>query len=225
MQSTLIVAGVVFVGAAIVGGGMVAFKVEVPLIDSLPRQVLLGAFGMTLLVVGLVFGDTGEAAVHTTSTTGSSEQPVETVAGALTWIHNPATDHYYALTDTGLSWRQLVELADQFGGDLVSIGDAVEEEWLYSQFGPDFFWIGFTDQAVEGEWVWTSGEAVSYVNWCAGEPSDAAGGAGTEDAAHAIPSGSCWNDEPVWVTEFLDGARGVMIPSYPGVIEVDSRPD
>ncbi len=57
MQSTLIVAGVVFVGAAIVGGGMVAFKVEVPLIHSLTRQVMLGVFGLALLITGMVTGE------------------------------------------------------------------------------------------------------------------------------------------------------------------------
>jgi hypothetical protein len=54
MQSTLIIAGVAFVGAAIVGGGLVAFKVEIPLVDSLPRQILLGVFGAVLLIVGFV---------------------------------------------------------------------------------------------------------------------------------------------------------------------------
>jgi hypothetical protein len=61
VESTLIIAGVVFVGAAIVGGGLVAFKVEVPLVDSLARQVLLGVFGTILLVSGFVFGDEGGA--------------------------------------------------------------------------------------------------------------------------------------------------------------------
>ena len=72
--------------------------------------------------------------------------------------------------------------------------------------------------------MWTTGEPVGYLNWCAGEPTDVAGGAGTEDAAHVIPIRSCWNDEPVWVTEFLDAEQGVTIPSYPGVIEIDHQP-
>ena len=68
MESTLIIAGVVFVGAAIVGGGLVAFKVEVPLVDSLPRQILLGVFGTVLLVSGFVFGDKGVASGEPAST-------------------------------------------------------------------------------------------------------------------------------------------------------------
>lgn len=72
MQSTLIIAGVAFVGAAIVGGGLVAFKIEVPLVDSLPRQILLGTFGVALLAVGFVFdGSGGEG-----GTPIASESPV-----------------------------------------------------------------------------------------------------------------------------------------------------
>jgi len=140
--------------------------------------------------------------------------------GGLTWFHNPTTDHYYALTRSGLSPEQLNALAQEYGGHLVSIGDAAEEEWLYSYFGPTMFWIGLTDQAAEGEWRWTSGEPATYLPWCPGEPTDTAGGAGPEDAAHAIPILECWNDEPVWVTEFVD-ELGNLIPSYPGVIELD----
>lgn len=73
-----------FVGAAIVGGGLVAFKVEIPLVDSLPRQILLGVFGTVLLVVGFTSNsseeDAGELAVPVTPvqptlTTSTSELP------------------------------------------------------------------------------------------------------------------------------------------------------
>ena len=56
MEPTLVVAGIAFIGAAIAGGGLVAFKIEVPLIDSLPRQVMLALFGAVLLVMGFVSG-------------------------------------------------------------------------------------------------------------------------------------------------------------------------
>ena len=31
-------------------------------------------------------------------------------------------------------------------------------------------WIGLTDQATEGTWVWSSGQTVSYTNWASGQP-------------------------------------------------------
>jgi len=33
-------------------------------------------------------------------------------------------------------------------------------------------WIGFTDEASEGNFVWVNGEPVVYTNWFAGEPND-----------------------------------------------------
>jgi hypothetical protein len=157
----------------------------------------------------------------------ATTEPVVTTATALEaldWIHNPTTGHYYAVTRSGLSWNDLDALAAEYGGYLVSIGDAAEEEWLYSHFGQDFFWIGLTDKAVEDEWVWTSGEPVTYLNWCPGEPTDIAGGAGTEDAVHTIPFMQCWNDDLAWATEFLADYEGNMTPSFPGVIELDHDP-
>lgn len=53
MQATLVTLGVVAVLAAIVGGGLKAAGVDIPVLRSLVRQVLLGMFGLALLVVGL----------------------------------------------------------------------------------------------------------------------------------------------------------------------------
>ena len=142
----------------------------------------------------------------------------------LEWVHNPATGHYYTSTGTGLSWEMLETLAVETGGHLVTINDAAEEEWLYSTFGSFMFWIGLTDYPDEGEYRWTSGESLDYINWCPGEPSDTAGSSGSEDGVHAIPWAQCWNDEPVWVTEFWDADNEKDIPSYPGVIEIENAP-
>ena len=51
-------------------------------------------------------------------------------------------------------------------------------------------WIGFTDEATEGDWVWTTGEDVVYTNWAAGEPNDSNDG---EDCAEMWGQGA-WND-------------------------------
>jgi hypothetical protein len=168
---------------------------------------------------------TTEATITSTlesSTTTAAEDNTSTIN--FDWRHNPVTDHYYALTETGMSWDMLEALAVQMGGHLVSINDAPEEEWLYSTFGTTMFWIGLTDYPDEGEYRWTSGEPVTYLKWCPGEPTDTAGGSGSEDAVHAIPWAQCWNDEPTWITEFWDPDNQKSIPSYPGIIEVETIP-
>jgi hypothetical protein len=52
MELTIVSAGLACVIAAIAGGGLKTFHVEVPGIASLSRQILLGMFGVLLLVVG-----------------------------------------------------------------------------------------------------------------------------------------------------------------------------
>jgi hypothetical protein len=53
MSDKLIEFGIVCVAAAIVGGGFKAFGVEVPLIGSYLRQILLALFGAALLIAGI----------------------------------------------------------------------------------------------------------------------------------------------------------------------------
>ena len=62
----------------------------------------------------------------------------------------------------------------------------------------DRFWLGFNDNASEGNWVWSSGEASTYTNWNSGEPNNSAAGSGEDCgqiysnvAPHAL---GYWND-------------------------------
>lgn len=49
--------------------------------------------------------------------------------------------------------------------------DAAEQQWLWDTFGRmGSVWLGFTDQATEGTWAWSSGAAVAYTNWAPTEP-------------------------------------------------------
>jgi hypothetical protein len=207
---------------------------------------LLALAAVVIMVGGAWFvGTRSDSANGSSADTASTEDPAANTEVAVTstietsattmnegspstnnfdWHHNPVTDHYYTLTETGMSWDMLEALAVQMGGHLVSINDAAEEEWLYSTFGSTMFWIGLTDYPDEGDFRWTDGEPVTYLKWCPGEPSDIEGGAGTEDAVHAIPWDQCWNDEPTWITEFWDPDNQKFIPTYPGIIEIEVAP-
>ena len=80
------------------------------------------------------------------------------------------------------------------GGNLVTINDAAENQWIAKQFGVNR-WIGF-DQEQEGNWKWISGEPVTYTNWSANEPNNAGNGSAHiegEDWAHTW-GGATWND-------------------------------
>lgn len=54
MNATLAVIGIVFLGAAVVGGGLKAFNIEFPILTSRRRQFLLAVVGVVALAVAFV---------------------------------------------------------------------------------------------------------------------------------------------------------------------------
>jgi hypothetical protein len=84
-----------------------------------------------------------------------------------------------------IHWAPAQAFAVSLGGNLVTVNDAAENTFLLNTFGPiaiaaanaahpnawiTSMWIGLNDVATEGNWVWVSGEPVTYTNWKAGEP-------------------------------------------------------
>ena len=75
METTLLTAGLVFVAAAIIGGGLKAFHIEIPVIDTVTRQVLLGGFGVLLIALAVFGLDTSELADSSPRPTPSGVSP------------------------------------------------------------------------------------------------------------------------------------------------------
>lgn len=105
-----------------------------------------------------------------------------------TSIYNGRT--YYLLD--GKPWLNQEAEAVTLGGHLVTINDAAENTWVWDTFGVTGtgLFIGFNDAASEGTYGWSSGEAVSFTNWRAGEPNNCCGG---EDFGE-LASDYMWND-------------------------------
>lgn len=106
-------------------------------------------------------------------------------------IFNPRTNHWYDIVE-GPTWDKAEANAVALGGHLVTINDQQEQEWLVTNFGSSgSLWIGFSDSLVEGTWVWSSGQAVTYTNWDQWQPDNA----GSENWAvmNWGPQGA-WND-------------------------------
>jgi len=113
-------------------------------------------------------------------------------ASAITGVlFNPANGHFYKLYNTSnVTWATAKAAAVGVGGYLASVTSGAEDAWLVSNgLTTNTPWIGGTDEAVEGQWVWLSGESFSYTNWNAGEPNDS----GNEDYMTIRPDGT-WND-------------------------------
>lgn len=83
------------------------------------------------------------------------------------------------------------------GGHLVSIHDqATQDEVRNTAYGllPGNWWIGLSDNALEGTFVWTDDTPLDYTSWAGGEPNNAGG---NENCAHLWDAaGGEWNDIP-----------------------------
>ncbi len=118
--------------------------------------------------------------------------------------------HTYLLTDL-LNWQDAETQAVSQGGHLATINDAAEQAALLTWLIADSptapaFWIGYTDQVIEGTFEWISGETSTYSNWDApNEPNNAGG----ENYAQMFNNSGLWND--------LNGTQLVR-----GIIEIPS---
>ncbi|MFN9600786.1 MAG: lectin-like protein, partial [Dolichospermum sp.] len=103
----------------------------------------------------------------------------------------------YRLTTAG-TWQQAQAQARNLGGNLVTVNNQAEQDWLVSTFGLWEQWIGLTDEVTEGQFRWASGETSTYTNWAPGQPDN---GGGNEDYAGMNWGGAGkWNDYPSTVS-------------------------
>ncbi|MEQ9188569.1 MAG: GEVED domain-containing protein [Cryomorphaceae bacterium] len=112
--------------------------------------------------------------------------------------------HTYFLTNAMMSKAAAQALATSMGGYLASISSQAENDFLQPRVSGSFPWIGLTDGAAEGTFVWDNGEAFSYSNWSGGEPNNA----GNEDCVQYYYTTGFWNDV-------------LCSNSYPGIIEIN----
>src|SRR5687767_8050433 len=89
---------------------------------------------------------------------------------------NPANGHtYYRLSNS--NWSAAQAAAVGLGGNLVTINDQAENDFVLGNFanapGSGRVWLGYTDAASEGNFVWVNGENPGYTHWEPGEPNNA----------------------------------------------------
>ncbi|XP_074259219.1 C-type lectin domain family 4 member E isoform X2 [Saimiri boliviensis] len=93
----------------------------------------------------------------------------------LNWEHFQSSCYFFS-TDTS-SWASSLRNCSAMGAHLVVINSEAEQEFLYYQ-KPKMreFFIGLSDQVVEGQWQWVDNtpftESLSF--WDAGEPNNIA---------------------------------------------------
>lgn len=111
--------------------------------------------------------------------------------------------HGYTLTDAENPWYSAETQARAFGGHLVAINDSLENTFVNGAFGSfGNLWIGLSDEARHGTYVWSSGDPFAYTNWDSSQPDNAS----NQDYAVMRANGA-------WAT-YVDRAI------YRGVVEV-----
>jgi hypothetical protein len=91
-------------------------------------------------------------------------------------VTNTATGHIYYLLAPN-TWSSSEEEAVTLGGHLVTIDDAIENDWVFSTFSafggqPRCLWIGYRRQQIHGDFTWSAGASSTFTNWSVNEPND-----------------------------------------------------
>jgi Lectin C-type domain len=103
---------------------------------------------------------------------GMPDTPVRQCASTYVQVAGaPVASRYRMLPASGSVAQQTAMCAGD-GAHLVVIDDVVELTALqiYAPKRNGFFWVGLTDEAVEGEWRTSKGEVASYLPWKKGQP-------------------------------------------------------
>lgn len=139
---------------------------------------------------------------------------------------NDNNGHTYLLLSRQ-NWTSAEAEAVANGGHLVTINDAAENDYIVHTFitfdhPNDPLWIGLTDAANEGTFVWASGEPVTYTRWEPREPNDDGsnedyGAINWHFASLRGKDPTTWNDTPNGGTFNLGGTSD---GPYFGIAEV-----
>ncbi|KAL7876141.1 hypothetical protein AOLI_G00111040 [Acnodon oligacanthus] len=84
----------------------------------------------------------------------------------------------FSIFTTSTTWSASEQNCVNMGGHLASVHSSQEYSFiqalvLNATLSNSRTWLGGTDAAQEGVWVWTDGSAFDYINWSTGQPDNA----------------------------------------------------
>jgi hypothetical protein len=153
----------------------------------------------TTATTGAGGGGAGPTGASTGASTTSSSAASSGAGGAppacnAGELQNPDNLHCYAFVAAPTDWSSARAACLAQSGDLASITSAVENAFVAANITATS-WLGGTDAASEGTWLWSNGDAFSYTNWNAGEPNNS-GGIENCNTIYGAATGllGLWND-------------------------------
>jgi len=85
------------------------------------------------------------------------------VEGKVTW-----NGHDYQIFDERMSWKAAKAYCENLGGHLLTITSQEEQDFINVFMrqlgGKNYYYLGATDEEIEGEWKWVTGEPFEYIN-------------------------------------------------------------
>ena len=78
--------------------------------------------------------------------------------------------NFYWRFEQKMSWPEAKKACEDVGGHLVTISSEEENEVVTKLAGKKDCWLGFSDVAEEGVFVWVTGEPFEYQAWAPEEP-------------------------------------------------------
>ncbi|MDG1500610.1 MAG: C-type lectin domain-containing protein, partial [Planctomycetota bacterium] len=147
----------------------------------------------------------------------------QTPAVQADWIQSPINGHWYGVDYTPRTWTDSEALAVSLGGHLATIRSQAEQDWIEVNLAPympgEGLLLGLNDAALEGTFVWASGESVPFTNWATGQPDNAGG---DENYVHmfgaSVPSVTWkWNDMDIMGTDIGSPLALIELPFKPQV--------
>ena len=99
--------------------------------------------------------------------------------------------HHYFLVNKALNYQTAKIACSKLGAHLLTLSTAAENNFAKG-FIKQNCWLGLTDVAKEGSFVWADGPALDYANWSPNEPNNV--GRGGEDFVELLILNGKWND-------------------------------
>lgn len=143
------------------------------------------AIGQNFTYSGFIYNSNGTGAINVPIQIYKRTTPTLT---GFTSQQNYNGHSYYRSTGSAF-WTDAKNACANMGGYLVTVTSAAENNFIFSLWPSG--WIGLTDEVVEGQWRWVTGEPYSYSSWNPGEPNNS----GNEDYVQFVGGGK-WNDLP-----------------------------
>ena len=97
----------------------------------------------------------------------------------------------YTYNAASQTWTAAEAAAMTAGGHLASVPNQQVQSALVDTFGQSGYWVGLSDAATEGTFVWSDGTPLTYTNWYQGSPANANNTA-SNDYVYFLTTGGAW---------------------------------